>query len=299
MNTTVIDTTSEREPARAATTLWPFRKMGAQEDAQRRRAWALVPATMTEIWRYGPYLATSLICYVASAGAHSFIGNLTLEAVRREFHVSVGEVSAFLGGLSLLRPLLLCLSGPTIDLAGPSATICISLAVLGALCIAMSQTATTISHYYFFRGVIYLFSPFSDQPAHICMMSTYFQQYLPFAASTINSGYSMAGATFPLALAPLVGAFGWRSGWLCVGVLCLVLALAGWFILKPGPLAVGSRPAAGGGDSGAAPGEVAEGIRFNEAVRGLPFWALMCSAICVMYWEGTVTNHLISEYFRI
>ena len=262
---------------------------------------------------YIPRLLLSLACYVVAAGTQ-FAGTVTLDQVRREFGVTVGEVSAVVGTLTLLRPLMLVAAGPAIDILGPTVVICSTLVLLGGFCIAMyTDFVQSIWAYYVLRGFAFAANAFADQPTHICLMGSYFREWLPAAASTINAGYSIAGATFPVTLAPVAAAFGWRAAWLCVGVLCVALALVGWLLLKPGPLPIGSKPGEpmqeqrGGtrtGHSAAASAvppppqppptvTLATGMPLASALRTLTFWSLLLAAFCVMFWEGTITNHLI------
>jgi hypothetical protein len=263
--------------------------------------------------QYIPRLLLSLACYVVAAGTQ-FAGTVTLDQVRREFGVTVGEVSAVVGTLTLLRPLMLVAAGPAIDILGPTVVICSTLVLLGGFCIAMyTDFVQSIWAYYVLRGFAFAANAFADQPTHICLMGSYFREWLPAAASTINAGYSIAGATFPVTLAPVAAAFGWRAAWLCVGVLCVALALVGWLLLKPGPLPIGSKPGEpmqeqrGGtrtGHSAAASAvspppqppptvTLATGMPLASALRTLTFWSLLLAAFCVMFWEGTITNHLI------
>jgi MFS family permease len=243
--------------------------------------------------RNAPLLLLSLACYVVLSGANSFVGTVTQEAVQREFGVTVGEVSAVLGGLSMIRFVMVAVSGPVIDLLGPSAAICASLGLLSALCFALALPAIdTIGGYYVIRAAIALVAPFGDQPAHICLMGTYFRSLLGVAISAVNSGYSIAGATFPVALAPLVVRFGWRSAWLCLGALCLALALIGCVWLRAGPIPVGSRPTGGSGGS-VSRATVASGVTVGQAVRAAPLWCLLLAAFLTMYWEGSITTHLL------
>ena len=98
---------------------------------------------MSDERRYIPRLLLSLACYVVAAGTQ-FAGTVTLDQVRKEFGVTVGEVSAVIGTLTLLRPLLLMAAGPAIDILGPTAVICSTLLLLGGFCMAI-RLATTIS----------------------------------------------------------------------------------------------------------------------------------------------------------
>ena len=280
-------------------------------------------AVFDELRRHWKTLLLGLAMYAVGVASYSFLGTLTLDSVIDEFGVSVGEVSAVLGIVQILRVPLLMISGTLIDVIGPIFLVCSGLGGLGCLCLLMgSSFSSTIDHYYALRIATFLIGPLTDQPAHICLQSSYFAAAQPIAVSIINAGYSIAGASLSMPIALIVSAYGWRSAWLVVGAVGVVFSVLGALTLRPGPLPVGSRaaavdpsqqkeqakeqaqlslpsvqraapPAALADSEQQAQPVLAGGIHLTEALIQPAFWALLLAAFCTLYWEGTMTNHLL------
>lgn len=251
------------------------------------RSWSTV---RHECSRYWPITATSLAMYMVAAGTFSFMGTLTQSAVQHEFMVSVGDFSAVLGLVQMLRLPFMLLSGPIIDCLSPGVAVCIAQALMAILSFLMgSGFVTSICQYYLLRSALFTVSPLGDIPAHVCVQSSYFDAAQPLVIGIINAGYSLAGSWMPVTLALLVGACGWRSAWVVSGVLGVALtALGAVMVRRPGPLPVGTAVSRDPMST-----KPLAGLRMGEAVRTRAFWALLISLACTLYWEGTITNHLL------
>lgn len=120
---------------------------------------------------------------------------------------------------------------------------------------------------------------------NVVLLSRWFVARRGLVVGVLTSGSSLAGATLPLAISPLVTdpALGWRWGYGMLAAAFLLLALLpGLLVLRESPTAVGQHAdgAASAPGSGA---RATDGVALRRALRSRTLWCLALGSACLWF----------------
>ena len=197
--------------------------------------------------------------------------------------------------------------GPLFDRHGSRALLIASALAVSACCIALAGTRGLLWFYVAFGISRMMFStPFDLGTSSVA--AKWFVRRRALAMSLLTASIGIGLTILPLAAAIAIAAGGWRSGWLALAVIVVVLGVVPqWFLLVREPEDIGLRPdgdepaprpragtSAGGAsadDAGAddAAGEVA--FTRAQALRTPTLWLMMAYTMLVFPIQAGVSLH--------
>ncbi len=192
--------------------------------------------------------------------------------------------------------------GPMVDKRGPQGVLLIGAAALG-LGTAMLGWLESPWQFYLTYGVVMAIglTGLGSTVSH-SIVSKWFVRYRGRALSAVTMGYSLSGIVLPLPATYLILTFGWRSGWVVLGIVTLLLGLVAANISRRQPQDFGLHPDGdapteprAGSASMEAPTHPQPAISFTarEASRTSAFWLLILgSNLGVMAVYG-INIHLV------
>ena len=204
------------------------------------------------------------------------------------------SVGALLGALS--APFI----GPLFDRHGSRALLIVSALAVSACCVALAGTRSLLWFYVAFGVSRMIFStPFDLGTSSVA--AKWFVRRRALAMSLLTTSIGIGLTILPLAAAIAIAGGGWRTGWLALAVIVVVLGVVPqWFLLVREPEDIGLRPdgdesapraVAGAGDAGMsdAAGEIA--FTRAQALRTPALWLVMAYTLIVFSIQAGVSLH--------
>ena len=235
--------------------------------------------------------AVCVLVYFFTNGMALFVPQNLFPRFMETFGATPGEVSrttAITFGISgLLAPFV----GAAIDRFGVVRVIRLGLLVLGTTFIAY-PAARSLQDLYLLHAAIAVGLILSGLMPNVVLLSRWFRERRGTAVGVLVAGSSLAGATLPLAISPLVNdpAYGWRVG-------MAVLAVAFWLLaVLPAFLVLREAPAATS-DTGNLPSPGASDVPFAVALRSRTLWCLAIGSACLWFSIQAMTSQ-ITIYFE-
>jgi MFS family permease len=235
--------------------------------------------------------AVCVLVYFFTNGMALFVPQNLFPRFMETFGASPGEVSrttAITFGISgLLAPFV----GAAIDRFGVVRVIRLGLLVLGITFIAY-PAARSLQDLYLLHAAIAVGLILSGLMPNVVLLSRWFRERRGTAVGVLVAGSSLAGATLPLAISPLVNdpAYGWRVG-------MAMLAVAFWLLaVLPAFLVLREAPATNN-DAGTLASPTADGVPFAVALRSRTLWCLAIGSACLWFSIQAMTSQ-ITIYFE-
>ena len=204
-----------------------------------------------------------------------------------------GAVS--LGGVlgALMAPLI----GPLFDRHGSRALLVASAVAVSACCVALAGTRGLLWFYVAFSISRMMFSaPF--EIGTTSAVTKWFVRRRARAMSLLIMSTGVGLTILPLVVAVAIAVAGWRSGWLTLAAVAIVLGvIPQWFLLVRRPEDIGLRPDGAAPDPQAPGSEAraptAEEVSFtrSRALRTPTLWLLMAYTLLVFPVQAGVSLH--------
>ncbi len=233
--------------------------------------------------------AVCVLVYFFTNGMALFVPQNLFPRFMETFGATPAEVSrttAITFGISgLLAPFV----GAAIDRFGVVRVIRLGLIVLGITFIAY-PAARSLQDLYLLHAVLAVGLILAGLMPNVVLLSRWFRARQGTAVGVLVAGSSLAGATLPLAISPLVNdpAYGWRVG---MGV----LAVAFWlFAVLPAFTVLREAPEPVGAAQGSS---AADGVTFARALRSRTLWCLALGSACLWFAIQALTSQ-ITIYFE-
>ena len=235
--------------------------------------------------------AVCVLVYFFTNGMALFVPQNLFPRFMETFGATPAEVSrttAITFGISgLLAPFV----GAAIDRFGVVRVIRTGLLVLGVTFIAYPM-ARSLQDLYLLHAVIAVGLILSGLMPNVVLLSRWFRERRGMAVGVLVAGSSLAGATLPVAISPLVNdpAYGWRLGF-------GVLAVAFWLLaVLPAFLVLREAPATDRATNAQA-SQAVDGVTFAEALRSRTLWCLAIGSACLWFAIQAMTSQ-ITIYFE-
>ena len=235
--------------------------------------------------------AVCVLVYFFTNGLSLFVPQNLFPRFMETFGATPAEVSrttAITFGISgLLAPFV----GAAIDRFGVVRVIRIGLLVLGVT-FAAYPAARSLQDLYLLHAAIAVGLILSGLMPNVVLLSRWFTARRGLAVGILVAGSSLAGATLPVAISPLVNdpAYGWRGGFAVLAAAFWLLAvLPAFLILREAPVAV--RP-----DQPQLAAAV-DGVPFGMALRSRTLWCLALGSACLWFAIQALTSQ-ITIYFE-
>ncbi len=232
-----------------------------------------------------------VLVYFFTNGMALFVPQNLFPRFMETFGATPAEVSrttAITFGISgLLAPFV----GAAIDRFGVVRVIRVGLLVLG-ITFAAYPMARSLQDLYLLHAVIAVGLILSGLMPNVVLLSRWFRERRGMAVGVLVAGSSLAGATLPVAISPLVNdpAYGWRVGF-------GVLAVAFWLLaVLPAFLVLREAPATENATDTQA-SQAVDGVTFAEALRSRTLWCLAVGSACLWFAIQALTSQ-ITIYFE-
>lgn len=180
-------------------------------------------------------LAGSVIAIALGSGVSIFSFGLYVDPLETEFGWSRGEISFGFSLALLTSGVASPLTGRWIDRYGPRSAIVCGSAVVALSYFLLATTDALWQWYAYwalcgFARQLMFFIPFQ------ALMSRWFDRRRGLAVSLLGSGFSMGGFLVVPLMGVIIGAAGWRGGFVCSGaVVALVFIPLGILLVRNTP----------------------------------------------------------------
>jgi len=242
-------------------------------------------------------VATTFCMALVTMGARSGLGVFVMP-MSAEFgwNRSTISLAAAIGALvsGLSQPFL----GRLYDRLGGRKLILSSLLVSGVCTMLLALTHNVVFLIMVFGVVLAIAIGGSSLTTTSALLAKWFHRQRATAVALNASGASVGGLLLVPFTVYLIHLAGWRTAWVVLGLLILVLALPlAWILLKDDPAELGLRPDGDpqpleGGQAGLAHSSPLEVAFWQDAFRSKPIWQL-----CGGYFVCGFTIALISIHF--
>jgi len=235
--------------------------------------------------------AVCVLVYFFTNGMSLFVPQNLFPRFMETFGSTAAEVSRTTAITFAVSGLLAPFVGAAIDRFGVVRVIRTGLLVLG-FSFAAYPAARSLQDLYALHAVIAVGLILSGLMPNVVLLSHWFRERRGTAVGVLVAGSSLAGATLPVAISPLVNdpAYGWRVGVaVLAGAFWLLAVVPGFIVLREPP----SPPAPV--DGGAA--RPVDGVSFAAALRTRTLWCLAVGSACLWFAIQAMTSQ-ITIYFE-
>ena len=206
-------------------------------------------------------------------------------ALAAEFGWGIGAISLGATIISLVLAALSPVQGRLVDRYGSRRVILVSMPLFGLGILALSQLSGDIRVYYGACGLVALLALGVWPTSYMTIVSTWFDRHLGLALGSANVGPGLGGALVPVLIGAVMTAYDWRTAYLVLGLLVLVVVLPAAFIwLRENPRA--STPRA----LGAGPA----GMPLREVYRDRSFWMLAAAFTALGVLSSGILIHQVN-----
>lgn len=236
-------------------------------------------------------VAVCVLVYFFTNGMSLFVPQNLFPRFMETFGATPAEVSRTTAITFAISGLLAPFVGAAIDRFGVVRVIRTGLLVLGVTFSAY-PAARSLQDLYLLHAVIAVGLILSGLMPNVVLLSRWFRERRGTAVGVLVAGSSLAGATLPLAISPLVNdpAFGWRVGvGALAGAFWLLAVVPGFVVLREPPAPA---PSAAG-----EPAAELDGVSFAAALRSRTLWCLAIGSACLWFSIQAMTSQ-ITIYFE-
>ena len=266
----------------------------------------MIPTTTRQRRFYGwTALAGAMLVYFSMCGDISYAFGVFLPVMGEEFTWSRSVLSGAFTAFWVVGGLLGPLAGISVSKFGARKCIIVSnlIAVLGLL--GMSSI-TEVWHVYLFFGVLLgIGIAFGEFIPTTAIVNDWFIRRRSLAMSLLFASGGIGGFAFPPLISWLISSLGWRSAWVCLAVIHLVLAIVlGGILIRNKPEELGQ--VSDGGSTGTA-SEAGGGSRVlsrvyqtavdwkvGEALRTRALWLVLIFSSAMAFTLSLLMLHQIS-----
>ncbi len=209
-----------------------------------------------------------------------YLFGLFIKPLSAEFGWSRGQIALALSFVAYTTMLAAPVVGATIDRAGPKRVIVASIVGLAAAVGSLGSLGPSPTALYAHHVAIALFGLGTLPITYTGVVVAFFERRRGLALGLTLAGVGVGGAVVPGFVQGIIDAHGWRTGYVAIAALMLVVALpAVLLLLREPPRRAANDP-------------VAAGLTFREALRGRVFWLLASILLVLGITSAGVTTHL-------
>ena len=227
-------------------------------------------------WRRGwPVVAAAMIGIGAGPGLFQNLSSLFTPGMAAEFGWSRGQI-ATAAGLGLVGGLAAPFLGRFADRVGARVVIAAAMLLLGAAYGGLAMMAGRLWQYQALILCLALAVPGTSALVYGKLVAARFTRHRGLALALATSGLSLTTLALPPVVALVIARFGWRGGFVALGVFVIGIAL-------PLVLLALRRAPAVLVDANADPADHLTGMTGAEARRTPRFWALGATALLINF----------------
>ncbi|MBI4186919.1 MAG: MFS transporter [Chloroflexi bacterium] len=240
---------------------------------------------------YGYYIVLMACLVLITVGAALYSFSVFFEPILTEFGWSRAATSGAYSLFLFLQGLLALPMGRLTDRFGPR-LVTSAAAVSLALGYFLLSRLDTLWQLYLFYGVV-LAAGVGIWVPMLSVVSRWFVR-----RRGLMTGITVAAADFSLLVWPpvsnlLVSAYGWRTSYIIIGIVTLIVVMAAAQFVRRDPGRMGLQP---DGESGAVAADLdlqARGFPFRSAVRTRQLWQLCGIFYCLFLLAYTIPVHMV------
>jgi len=211
--------------------------------------------------------------------------------VSMEFGWTRATTSGAYSLIFLLNGFLGILTGRLSDRFGPRIVVTASGLFFASGYLLMSQV-NTIWQLYLFYGMVGIGSSGAYVPA-VSAVTRWF-----VVRRGVMTGIAMAGIGLGILIIPpianwLISNYGWRTSYIVVGIVVLVLITLAAQFLKRDPRQIGQLPYGEGEVSQKSLTSVDGGLSFKKAIHTMQFWLIVMMFLCFSFCVQTILVHIV------
>ena len=236
-----------------------------------------------------PIVAASALALVASQGPiNVFAAGIFLKPISQELGFGRGDIATAIGISSLMTAVASPFFGRLIDRFGVRTPLAVSIVLFALATALLSCLPGSVFGLYAIFALTGLFAIGQTPGSYSKLVAAWFDRQRGFALGIVLAGVGVGTVVIPMMCNYLIGAFGWRQGYLGLAVIIIVLALVPVlvFIREPGE-------ARGFGVTlaGTQRQKMLPGVTVGEAMRDRRFWYLLVSFFfAVVAINGTLVH---------
>lgn len=218
--------------------------------------------------RWAIVIASAAALVVSQGPINVFAAGVFLKPITQEFGFGRGNVATAIGISSLMTAIASPIFGRLIDRYGVHKPLSISILLFAIATASIALLPGSVVGLYLIFAAAGLFAIGQTPGSYSKVIAAWFDRQRGFALGIVLAGVGVGTAIIPLVSNFLIGAFGWRSGYVGLAVLVIIVALlpVAIFVREPSPGALGS------GDASA---KEPEGASMAEAARDWRFWFML------------------------
>jgi len=244
---------------------------------------------------YYGWIVLAALCCAGFARQGSAVATLSIfvEPLTREFGWSRASVSGAVSLGGLLAALAAPLIGPLLDRSGSRLVLCLAVLLNGIALLLLAWTPSLLVFYLLFCFARMNWAAPFDLGIYGAL-NNWFIERRRLAASVATLAQMSGLVAMPLVAQLASGHGGWRSGWLAIGALTLLVGLLPcWLLLVRRPEDVGLRPdgAVSRAEDAATPPAAEPSFSRGQAVRAPAFWLLLLYTVLVYPVQAGVSLH--------
>jgi len=208
-----------------------------------------------------------------------------------------GWTRAVLSGASSLSLLLMgflaIITGGLTDRFGPRVVMSVCGLLFGLGFLLMSQIHAAWQLYLFY-GVLVAFGSGAVDVVLLSITARWFVEKRGLMSGVVKVGTGLGMFIMPLVAGGLIGACEWRTAYVILGAIALVVVIPVTQLLRRGPEQM-RQPAGGEERANAGSLEVVkeEGLSLREAARTRQFWTICITYLLVFFCANTIIVHIV------
>ncbi|MFC2012722.1 MFS transporter [Chloroflexota bacterium] len=241
---------------------------------------------------YGYIILAAAFCIRTTAwGANRTFG-VFLEPMLNEFGWTRAGISGPYTLAMILTGVTGIVAGRLTDRFGPSIVVVGCGLLLGLGYILMSRVEA-IWQFYLFYGIIAGVGMGGYSTTLFSIVVRWFKKRRALMSGILNTGPAFGIVVMPLVFTLLISDYGWRTSYLMLGVIVLVIIVLAALFLRRDPRKMGLLP------YGASKRETEgldlqeKGLSFNKTVRTRQFWLLSVIAFCDLFLVNVIVVHIV------
>jgi len=220
---------------------------------------------------YVVVVAAAGIMFVAWGSNRSF--GIFLDPILKEFGWTRASISSVFTLVLIIMGSVSITAGRLSDRFGPRPVLLVCCLFLGLGHLLVSQ-ARSIGHFYIFYGVITGIGMSGLYAPLMSVVVRWFAKRRILMSSVLTASAALGVMVFPLISSLLISSYGWRTSYLLLGGVVLVITVCGALFIRRSPDEMGLLPYGSSESTGMDLNLQTEGFSLGESFRTGQFWLL-------------------------